>query len=158
MKRTFVVTLVQFGLALLCTIGTARAQPPYSAVDFSGTWGFGVSGTVIFLTPNCSGTGVSIPIAIDGTLVGDGRGGLSGVQTLNAGGLVCAGTLSGSYTVNADGTGILNRVIFTPAPGSPPQCTSTVGNSSFTFSNVTNHIDLLGTDCFQVTAGSATKQ
>jgi hypothetical protein len=159
-KLFFIVGVLQFGLVLLCAPGIALAQPPppYSAADFNGTWGFGVSGTVIFTTPNCTGNMVSLPVAINGTLVGDGKGGLSGTQTLNADGLICSGTLIGLYTVNADGTGTLNRVTFTPAAGSPPQCTSSVGTSSFTFSNVTNHIDLAGTDCFQVTSGSATKQ
>jgi hypothetical protein len=164
-KLFFIVAFLQFGLTVLCAPGIARAQPPYSAADFLGSWGFGVSGTVIFTppptgpTPNCVGwTAVSLPIAIDGTLVGDGHGGLTGTQTFNASGLTCSGTLRGTYTVALDGTGTLNNVVFSPAAGSPPQCTSTIGNSSFTFSNVVNHIDLLGTDCFQVTSGSATKQ
>jgi hypothetical protein len=81
-------------------------------------------------TPNCAGwTAVSIPIAIDGTLVGDGHGVLTGTQTFNAGGLTCSGTLKGTYTVAVDGTGTLNIVTFTPNPGSPPQCTITVGNT-----------------------------
>jgi hypothetical protein len=164
-RLIFGALCLAFGLALPWASSTARAQPPYSAADFSGTWGFGVSGTVIFTppptgpTPNCAGwISVSLPIAIDGTLIGDGKGGLSGTQTFNANGLVCIGTLKGTYTVNADGTGTLNNVAFTPNSGSPPQCTATVGSSSFTFSNIVNHIDLAGTDCFQVTSGSATKQ
>ncbi len=163
-KLFFMIFLSQFALALTGLRGIAEAQPPYSAADFKGTWGFGVSGTVIFTpptppTPNCSGwKPASLPIAIDGILVGDGKGGLTGTQTFNGSGLVCSGTLSGTYTVNADGTGTLNNVLFTPASGSPPECSATVGNSSFTFSNVTNHIDITGTDCFQVISGSATKQ
>lgn len=163
-KLLFMILLLQFALALAGLRGIAQAQPPYSAADFNGTWGFGVSGTVIFTpptppTPNCSGwTPVSLPIAIDGTLIGDGKGGLTGTQTFNGSGLVCSGTLKGTYTVNADGTGTLNNVAFTPASGSPPECSPTVGNSSFTFSAVTNHIDITGTDCFQVISGSATKQ
>ena len=163
-KLFFMVAFLQFALGLLGARGTAQAQPPYSAADFLGTWGFGVSGTVIFTplslpTPNCAGwTAVSLPIAIDGTLVGDGKGGLTGTQTFNVNGLVCSGTLKGTYVVAPDGTGTLDNVTFTPAAGSPSQCTTTVGNSSFTFSNVINHIDLTGTDCFQVTSGSATKQ
>jgi hypothetical protein len=163
-KLLFIAAFLQFGLAFLYASGAARAQPPYSAADFSGTWGFGVSGTVVFTPPtpptaNCAGwTPASLPIAIDGTLIGDGKGGLTGTQTFNASGLVCSGTLTGTYTVNPDGTGALNNVVFTPNAGSPPQCSATVGNSSFAFSNTVNHIDLTGTDCFQVTSGSATKQ
>ncbi len=164
-NRSLSLGFISLTLALFLAHGYAAAQPPYSAADFSGTWGFGVSGTVIFTppptgpTPNCSGwTPASLPIAIEGTLVGDGKGGLSGTQTFNASGLVCSGTLSGTYTVNSDGTGTLNNVVFTPAAGSPPQCTTTIGNSAFTFSSVTSHIDLAGIDCFQVTSGSATRQ
>jgi hypothetical protein len=165
MKRLiFMVLFLQFVLVLPAGRRIAQAQPPYTTADFKGTWGFGVSGTVIFTPPspptaNCAGwTPVSLPIAIDGTLIGDGTGGLTGTQTFNANGLVCSGTLKGTYTIAPDGTGTLNNVTFTPADGSPPLCTTIVGNSSFTFSNVINHIDLTGTDCFQVISGSATKQ
>ncbi len=164
-KLLFMVLALQFALALPGAGRLAQAQPPYSAADFSGTWGFGVSGTVIFTpplsgpTPNCSGwTPVSLPISIEGTLIGDGKGGLTGTQTFNADGLVCSGTLKGGYTVASDGTGTLDTVTFTPNAGSPAGCTATVGNSAFIFSAVTNHIDLTGTDCFQVISGSATKQ
>jgi hypothetical protein len=164
-KLIYAVTLMQVGLALLYACGAALAQPPYSAADFLGTWGFGVSGTVIFTppvsgpTPDCVGwTAATLPIAIDGTLVGDGKGGLTGTQTFNVSGLVCTGTLKGTYTVSPDGTGTLNNVTFTPATGSPVQCNTVAGNTAFTFSNTVNHIDLAGTDCFQVTSGSATKQ
>ena len=101
---------------------------------------------------------MSLPIAIDGILVGDGVGGLTGTQTFNADGLICSGTLKGGYTVNADGTGTLNSVTFTPNAGSPTECTVVVGNSSFTLSSGTSHIDLAGTDCFQVISGAGTKQ
>ncbi len=164
-KLVFIAPFILSVLAWLGTPGAVWAQPPYSASDFLGSWGFGVSGIVIATppptgpTPNCAGwTAVSVPIAIDGTLVGDGKGGLTGTQTLNANGLVCTGTLAGTYTVAADGTGTLNNVTFTPSASSPLQCTSTVGSSSFTFSNGVNHIDIAGTDCFQVTSGNATKQ
>jgi len=164
-KLFFTFAVFQFGLSLLLAPRSGWAQPPYSTADFLGTWGFGVSGTVVFTpppmgpTPGCVGwTAVSLPIAIEGTLVGDGKGGLTGTQTFNANGLVCSGTLRGTYTLNVDGTGALNNVTFTPNSGSPPQCTTTLGNSSLTFSSGVSHIDLTGTDCFQVTSGSATKQ
>ena len=105
-KLFFIVAFLQLGLALLCAPGTVRAQPPYSAADFVGTWGFGVSGTVIF-TPRQRASRL---IARDGRryrfrlqsterLVGDGHGVLTGTQTFNAGGLTCSGTLKGTYTV-----------------------------------------------------------
>jgi hypothetical protein len=165
-KLLFMVLALQLILVLPQMGSLLQAQPPYSNADFNGTWAFGVSGTVIFTppstgpTPNCAGwTAVSLPIAIEGTLIGDGKGGLSGTQTFNADGLVCSGTLKGTYTVAADGTGTLNNVTFTPdAKSISAGCTSTAGNSALTFANGVNHIDLTGTDCFQVISGSATKQ
>jgi hypothetical protein len=165
-KLFFIVALLQLGLVLPCAPGTAHAQPPYSNADFNGTWGFGVSGTVILEPPsqpppaNCVGwTPASAPIALEGTLTGDGKGNVTGTQTFNVRGLVCSGTLiNGTYSVNPDGTGVFKNVTFKPASGSPPECVTTVGRSAFTFSNGINHIDLAGTDCFQVTSGTATKQ
>ncbi len=83
---------------------------------------------------------------------------MTGTETFNAEGQVCSGTLAGTYTLNSDGTGTLNNVTFTPNGGSPAACTSNVGNSAFTFSKGVNRIDLAGTDCYQVTSGTATKQ
>jgi hypothetical protein len=60
--------------------------------------------------------------------------------------------------VKSDGTGTLKDVAFTPNADSPKDCNPSVGNSSFTFSNGVAHLDLSGTDCFQVTSGTATKQ
>jgi hypothetical protein len=165
MRKLFLAVILLLAVPAAFCIPRALAQPPYSAANFTGTWGFGASGTVIFEppetgpTPNCDGwTPVSLPIAIVGTLVGDGMGGLTGTQTFNADGLICSGTLKGTYTVIADGTGKLTNVTFTPAAGSPALCATTVGNTAFAFSNVVNHIDLAGTDCFQVISGSGTKQ
>jgi hypothetical protein len=164
--RRLLLTFLVFQFALIQTGlgGIAQAQPPYATADFLGTYGFGVIGTVIFVppvppTPNCAGwTPVSLPISISGTLTGDGKGDVTGTETFNANGQVCSGTLAGTYTLNSDGTGTLNNVIFTPNGGSPAGCTSSAGTSAFTFSNGVNRIDLAGTDCFQVTSGTATKQ
>ena len=164
-KLVLALLILQVALSQIGPGGTARAQtPPYTAADFTGTYGFGVSGTVIFTpptppTPNCNGwTPVSLPISISGLLIADGKGGLNGSQTFNANGGVCSGTLAGTYTVNADGSGTLNNVVFTPNAGSPAICTTSVGNTAFAFSNGVNQIDLSGTDCFQVTSGTAIKQ
>jgi hypothetical protein len=158
--------VLPFQLAsIVCLAAAVFAQPPYAASDLLGTWGFGLSGTVIVKPASSAATGdcaggaaVSRPVAMDGTLVADGKGGLTGVQTLNIAGTVCSGTLKGSYSVNPDGTGTLDGVVFTPAADSPVQCTVSVTNSSFTFSNGVNHLDLTGTDCFQVVSGTATRQ
>jgi hypothetical protein len=164
-KLLLTMLLLHSSLALLGAWGTALAQPPYSAADFNGTWGFGIAGTVIFTppatgpTPNCSGwTPVTLPIALTGTLTGDGKGGVTGTQTFNADGLICSGTLKGTYTVAPDGEGTLDNVVFTPNAGSGAGCATTTGNSSFTFSSVVSRIDLTGTDCFQVVSGVAIKQ
>jgi hypothetical protein len=164
--------LVPLGLivGLFCLTGNASAQiPPYGQSSFSGNWGFGLAGAVIKtppptgVTPNCNGwISVTDPVVVDGLLSGDGKGNVSGTQTVNAAGTICSYTLAGTYTVNPDGTGTLTNIIATPVAGSSAQCIAAVAGISFSFSfafgNGVNHLDLAETDCFEVTSGSATKQ
>jgi hypothetical protein len=163
-KSALALGFLLFASVLVGLRGLAQAQPPYTIADFNGSYGFGVSGTIILSppsppTPPCDGwTAVSLPIAITGILTGNGTGGLTGSETFNAQGEVCAGTLAGTYTVNSNGTGTFNNVTFTPNAGQPADCISNVGNVAFAFSNKVGQLDLTGTDCYQVTSGTAIHQ
>jgi len=154
-----------FASVLVGVRGLAQAQPPYTTADFKGSYGIGVSGTVIFTPPagvppatDCSNwTSVSLPIAITGLLTANGTGGLTGTETFNTQGEVCTGTTAGTYTVNSNGTGTFS-VTFTPNSGEPADCVSSAGTVAFTFANGVDQLDLTGTDCYQVTSGTAIKQ
>ena len=165
MRRTALALWFLLFVSVLVGLGGfARAQPPYTAADFKGSYGIGVSGTVIFTppatgpAPDCSNwTAVSLPIAITGLLTANGTGDLTGTETFNVQGEVCVGTTAGTYTVNSNGTGTLS-VTFTPNAGQPADCVSSVGTVAFTFANGVDQLDLTGTDCYQVTSGTAIKQ
>jgi hypothetical protein len=163
-KPALVLWFLLFASVLVGLRGLAQAQPPYTTADFKGSYGIGVSGTVIFTppatgpAPDCSNwTAVSLPIAITGILSANGTGGLTGTETFNTQGQVCVGTTTGTYSVNSNGTGTFS-VTFTPNAGEPADCVSSVGTVAFTFANGVDQLDLTGTDCYQVTSGTAIKQ
>jgi hypothetical protein len=163
-KSALVLWFLLFASVLVGLRGLAQAQPLYTTADFKGSYGIGVSGTVIFTppatgpAPDCSNwTAVSLPIAITGILTANGTGGLTGTETFNAQGEVCVGTTAGKYNVDSNGTGTFS-VTFTPNSGQPEDCVSSAGTVAFTFANGVNQLDLTGTDCYQVTSGTAIKQ
>ena len=105
------LTLLVFALTLIgCGGGSSNSapstsmipavQPVHAATGFtnaslSGTYAFGISGTVAGVLD--AGTGV---VALDG------NGNISaGDETENIGGTLCHGTFSGTYSVNSNGTG-----------------------------------------------------
>ncbi len=144
MNRTLLaIVVLQFALSSLCARRIAYAAS--AGCTILGSYGFGFSGTVI------TGPGAG-PIAGSGILTGDGKGKITGNQTFNDNGTVCSGTLSGTCTENADGTGTLNVTFTSTVCGTMP------GTTAFVLSNGANRIDLAGTDAFQVTSGTATKQ
>ncbi len=104
-------------LALGAAVSSGRgvtiqhAQRTFSTSSMHGSYGISyivalpkVSSATEFL----SGTGV---------LKADGAGHLSGEETTNTNGQVCSGTLTGTYTVNANGTGALSMLFAATTPG-----------------------------------------
>ena len=98
-------------LALAVRVGVSRsvvqAQRVFSDTSIHGR--YGITYTVALPNPQgptqfLSGTGV---------YEADGAGHLTGEETTNANGEVCSGTLTGTYTVNPNGTGTTS-VTFTP--------------------------------------------
>lgn len=129
------------GLAAFTAIAVSRA----AAGGLNANFAFGFAGTVI----SRPATG---PIAGNGIFAFASAGTLTGTETFNAIGTICTGTLSGTYTLNTDGTGTIT-VTFTSTT-----CGSMTGHSSFVLSNAQDRMDLVGTDSFQVTSGEANKQ
>ena len=113
----------------LCTSGRVGglgfADPGFSNKNLKGSYAVGFSGTDLTVGP-IAGTGV---------LTGDGKGNLTGTQTIKDGPFVCTESFSGTYAVNPDGTGTGSvTVTSTPDAG---VCAASVGNV-ITFSLVLN--------------------
>jgi hypothetical protein len=107
MKRS--LRPASFAILLLSTLfvsvaAPAQSQSPRHGSNASviGRWGFTTEGTIL-------GVG---PLAAVGVISFDAQGNLSGKQTRSLNGLVAEETLSGTYTVNADGTGTITADVF----------------------------------------------
>ena len=98
MKR--VITSVMFVMAFvsLLVLGLVSRAQAEECSNASIKGGYGLS---------CEGTVVGVgPLAVIGVLTADGKGNISGVETLSVNGVITSGvTLTGTYTVNADCTG-----------------------------------------------------
>lgn len=93
----FVQTDIDFNVS-----GTA--QPVAVSCDvtaFSGPYTYAISGWVIV-------DGVSVPYADSGRIVANGAGGATGKSTFSSGGLVYRRTLTGTYSITAGCTGVVN--------------------------------------------------
>jgi hypothetical protein len=104
----------------LCTSGPvggiAFADPGFSLKSLKGSYAVGFSGTDLTVGP-IAGTGV---------ITSDGKGALSGTQTIKDGPIVCTESFSGTYAINPDGTGTGSvTVTSTPDVGI---CAASVGN------------------------------
>src|SRR5262249_42199026 len=106
--KKLLVLLFTLGLALLSVScggggGPTVFPPPsvraaaFSNGSLSGGYSFADSGET--LAPG------SIKFAEVGVLVFDGTGGLKGNAAMNDGGTICTATVTGTYSVNPDGSG-----------------------------------------------------
>lgn len=101
-------------LAILgATGGTARAHRGFSLVSLKGSYAIIFSGKI--------NTGTELlPILGTGVIVADGRGHLSGHEAYTVETTPCEATLSGTYTINPDGSGTVSATFTTSSTG----CTS----------------------------------
>ena len=106
--RTWCVT-GGFVLALVAMprMDSLQARSISPARSLAGNWGISFVGqSVPSLQPE-SGIGVAVL---------DGNGGISGVETFNTGTRVCDVTLTGTYTVEPNGTGRMTIGSVSPIP------------------------------------------
>lgn len=96
---------------------SAHADRAFSTASIRGSYGISYSVAL----PNASGP--TQFLSGTGVYQADGAGHLTGEETTNANGEVCSGTLTGTYSVNPNGTGTVS-VTFTP---------TTVGCSAVSF-------------------------
>ena len=126
MKRTSWIAAISSVVLLAMSAQQGSAVEPggFSDRSFRGSYALGIIGTVVSVGP-VAGTGV---------LTSDGKGNLDGTQTISYGFGPCVLTLSGTYSVNPDGTGT-GSVTVLSATGGGSLCAS--GNGSIvTFSFV----------------------
>ena len=144
MKKMVLAALVAAsGLAL--SVGAGATKPGFSLHSVKGTYASTFHGTI-------DGTG---------TLVADGAGNIvGGTETANDGTNICTGSLTGTYTVNADGTGTLTIVFTTdhsaPNIGACPSISATSHAAIVLVSR--KQIEVSGTDPTVLVSGSLTRQ
>ena len=112
--------------ALLAPSGTG--QSAFTTQDLRGTYAFTFEGSLIRVT-----TGQAIPVSAVGVFTLDGQGKVTkGVRYLNVGGQVVRENATGTYAVNADGTGTATFTVI-PAEGEPPVVPPTLETFNFVF-------------------------
>ena len=166
MKNGFLV-----GTLLLATIGSAASvwagshPTTFSNKDLKGTYSLKFSG-FIGSTSNPFPTTSSLPQSGAGFEIVDGNGNFQGALLFSIGGSTCAGSISGTYQVNPDGTGTSTGT-FTPeatAPKGVPtanySCPSQMtGTQDEAFQIVSpDKIEFLSTDPDSVVSGTAERQ
>jgi hypothetical protein len=98
----------------------------------------------------------SVEAAADGQLEADGKGNISNaVRTLNVAGVVFHQEVSGTYTVNPDGTGSAEFTLITVDPAGIPDSTETI---EFTITDQQSKLQAVGTTPGTVAKGLIVKQ
>ncbi len=97
----------------LAVNGNAATRSGFSSASLKGSYAGKFSG-------NIDAGGDLLPFHGIGIFVSDGKGNLSGHETYTVDTTPCEASISGTYTINADGSGT-NAVTFTT---SSPGCTS----------------------------------
>jgi len=137
MRRLFQIGGVMVGALVLILLGLGghATSAQYSNASLTGTYVYNTSGIAQLLVPGQSSSAPGYSVSI-GTLTNDGAGHFTGTQTISATPLgatpasganakpgammsVCQSQLSGTSTVNPDGTGTYTVKItpVTKAPG-----------------------------------------
>ena len=132
----------------------------------AGRRSFSTGGTVLadgFTAKNVSGgyglSMLTFGAAASGVITADGNGKITaGEETLNAGGLSCHGTLSGSYTINADGSGDATVFLTEDAASSAKGCQALAAHYSLALTNGGQEILIAEQDAAVVATGVAVKQ
>jgi hypothetical protein len=160
MQKATTILLAGIG-SLLLTVGTAAARhhpeseapPAFSAADFSGSYAISFSGPIV------SATAVTGEFGGTGFLTADGVSAITGgSETVTDGTNICKGSLSGSFTVNGDGTGTLTSTFTTTATIAGACPSSPVTHLSAIVLRSRNNIATSSSDAGQVVIGHLLKQ
>ncbi len=136
--------------------GPTMFSPPtvkaaaFSNASLSGGYSFADSGET--LGP------ASIKFAEVGVITFDGAGGLKGNATMNDGGTICTATVTGTYSINPDGSGSAT-VIQTPDPASTARgCTTITFQIALALSGGGAQVQFVETSATEIASGLALKQ
>lgn len=89
----------------------ALSAHAFNNSNFKGGYAFRLTGPSSIVSANEPRTVAS------GVLNPDGKGSVIGHGKFRSGGITCDGNISGKYSINNDGTGLLSSVISTSTPG-----------------------------------------
>jgi hypothetical protein len=151
--------LQSIGLTLLCLCLAACG----GTVGRSSSFAIGTVHAAGFTAKNVSGgyglSMLTFGAAASAVITTDGNGKIiAGEETLNAGGLSCHGTVSGSYTVNPDGSGDATVFLTEDAPSSARGCQALAAHYSLALVNGGQEILIAEQDAAVVATGVAVKQ
>jgi hypothetical protein len=94
-----------------------------------------------------------------GNLIADGAGNITGgSETVNDGTNICVGSITGSYTVNPDGTGTLTTMFVTTSTIAGVCPASAVTNHAAIVVVSRKRVEVSGTDPGLLESGSLTRQ
>ncbi len=110
-----VLVALAIGIAMSSGDGILTAQPQrvFSTASIRGS--YATSYCVALTNPS----GLTQFLSGTGVFHADGAGHVTGQETTNTNGQVCSGTMTGTYTVNPDGTGTLSVTFTATTPGCP---------------------------------------
>ena len=116
----------------------------FTAKSVSGGYGFSI---------------LTFGAVASGVITADGNGNIiAGQETANVGGLSCHGTLAGSYTINADGSGAATMFLTEDAISSARGCQPLATHYSLALTNGGQQILMAEQDATVVATGVAAKQ
>jgi hypothetical protein len=155
--------IVGFALAAGLAIAPPGWAKTFSNKDLKGTYTEKFSGFV-GTTANPFSTGTSLPQSGTGTETADGKGNFTANLVFNIGGSTCSGTVTGTYVVNADGSGTStgtfapNAAAPTGIPAENYACPEgALQDEAFTI--VTHDtVDFISTDADSIVTGTAVRQ
>lgn len=153
--------LFALGLAVLsvsCGGGggpTIFPPPTVQAAAFSNaslSGGYSVADSGETLGPG------SIKFAEVGVITFDGAGGLKGSATMNDGGTICLATVTGSYSINSDGSGSATLTQTPDAVSAARGCTTITFQVALALSGGGAQVQFVETSSTEIASGLALKQ
>src|SRR5437016_3729144 len=135
-------------IAVIMQVTGPSARADFNLASLSGSYADGASG--FSAIPGRPTNSAYEPVSGVGLWTFDGNGSVTAMLVLNNGGHVVHPNFTGTYTVNADGTGAINWVSF----GTPRRRTFVIGDGGNQVKWVEDHVPSTG----GVIGGSMVKQ
>ena len=159
MKKLSLLLFI-LGLAVLsvsCSGGgspTMFSPPTVKAAAFSNA---SLSGGYSFADSGETLGAASIKFAEVGVITFDGAGGFKGSATMNDNGTICTATVTGTYSINPDGSGSAT-VTQTPAASTARGCTTITFQVALALSGGGAQVQFVETSGTEIASGLALKQ